>query len=439
MDAKNQSPVNKSGISQRRLLLALALASTGMGSAFAQSSFDQAFTTGNGAADPLSFSRTADRLAALRHKYREEQPYNIHLGPVNLSFSASATAEYNDNINLANRGKVSDFDFGPDAKVNALWVVSEQNALSIDGGFGYRYYFKQSSVSSLTVAPDSNISFDIVSGHFLFNVHNRTTYAYDPISVGTFSNVEKFARLQNTTGVTAFWDSGDLNASLGYDHVEYIAISKVFSNLSHSDNVVFGTVGYDINDANTLSLEAGNTWVSYEKSLLNSGYILSVGPAWKSKITDYISIGLHGGLTYQNYDNKGTIKDGSNYAGYYASLVVDHRLSSSMSYSLDLSHSTELGTSSNFVDLYTARADFKWIASDRITFGVPIGYEYGQESTYGAGGERFGRWITGANVTCALGPKTSATLAYMFVSKNSQLLGRDYEQNTVSVTLDHKF
>jgi hypothetical protein len=72
------------------------------------------------------------------------QPYNLQIGPITLRADASVATTFDDNINLAKNGRLSDVIVTPSFGIHGLWQISDLNTLTFDLGIGYEYYITHS-------------------------------------------------------------------------------------------------------------------------------------------------------------------------------------------------------------------------------------------------------------------------------------------------------
>jgi hypothetical protein len=99
--------------------------------------------------------------------------YNLLLGPVAWRFSSGLGLAYNDNVQLQEKNQLSDFIFRPKANAQMHWPVTERNSLDVALGVGYSLYLKNQNLNQFNINPGSGVSFDIYTGDFAINLHDR--------------------------------------------------------------------------------------------------------------------------------------------------------------------------------------------------------------------------------------------------------------------------
>ena len=81
-------------------------------------------------------------------------PYHLNWGPLKGRLYGAVQFEYNDNINLGDKGnRVDDFYITPNAGVGFEWLLAQGQAIRFHLGLGYRWYLKHSELNSVIITP----------------------------------------------------------------------------------------------------------------------------------------------------------------------------------------------------------------------------------------------------------------------------------------------
>ena len=96
----------------------------------------------------------------------QDQHYNLAVGPLRFNVAAGVGLEYNDNINLSDHDRQSDFIFRPSLNVDSVWQLSEMNTLRFSMGVSYAKYFKHTEYDTRGVifSPNSELAMTIMVG-----------------------------------------------------------------------------------------------------------------------------------------------------------------------------------------------------------------------------------------------------------------------------------
>jgi len=88
-----------------------------------------------------------------------------------------------------------------------LWQLSQDNVIRLNLGAGYVKYanYQQFDSSSVAIAPDSELAFDIYAGDFKFTIFDQFSIQQNPIDEIDLSRVVRFGRLQNSAGLNVTW------------------------------------------------------------------------------------------------------------------------------------------------------------------------------------------------------------------------------------------
>jgi hypothetical protein len=378
--------------------------------------------------------------AAEMRKTTPEGDYNLKLGPVRVDLTSSLEIEANDNINLSDVDRKGDLILRPSVTAHTVWQVTRVNALHFDLGLGYAEYLNhsQANTSSVLISPDSQLAFDIFVGDFRINIHDRFSILQNPIDEVGLSNVAKFDRLQNSSGISVLWDLNDIKLVLGYDHYIFHSLSSDFDYLNHSEDQFYFSGSASLDSATTVGFDSSFTPVSYEQDYKNGGLTYSAGPFIEKQISHYLKLRLSGGYQGMSFDSGGSNGDLSDTNGFYADLSLAHRLNSHVTESLSVGHEARLGLESNSVEYNYARYVATWQMNQKIGFSLNAFFEDANESdsTISERAKRFG---AGLATSYRINRKLTLGLRYGYTKKNSDLALRSYYQNVGAVCLTYDF
>jgi hypothetical protein len=222
--------------------------------------------------DAIRPSLAGEAASEARQQDIERIPYNLLVGPVRFRFSATVGVEYNDNINLSQHDeKQDDIIFRPQVNFDAIWPITQLNTLRLDLGIGYSAYVMHPSndTNAILISPGSQIAFDIFVGDFRINIHDRMSLQQDPISEPTISNTADYGRFENTAGVSVLWDLNKVQATLGYDHYNFISTTNQFDYLNHNSEILSGSLSFAVASNTNIGLEGTGVFTYYDQHVLN--------------------------------------------------------------------------------------------------------------------------------------------------------------------------
>jgi len=378
-------------------------------------------------------SGTGALSAAMRKPTDLPLHYNMKLGPATFDASLALEVEFNDNVGISENNRESDLILRPSLKVDSMWRMSRLNTLHFALGVGFAAYTNHSDLNSRSVLldPGSEIAFDIYVGDVLrLNIHDRFAIVQNPVDEVTVSNTARFDRLQNSIGVTAFWDLNDLQLVLGYDHFDYHTFDDKFDFLDRREEQLFGSAALLLSDALTVGVDASGALVYYQTDYNNTGITWTAGPFVEAALSAYTKVRLSAGYQGMSFDGDGTSGDSTDYNGWYATAAIAQRLNQYWSHSLSIGHEARLGLSVNFAEYTFARYIADWRLNARTNAGFEAFIEDANESGDGELlSEHAFRWGAGLSLSRRLGNSVSVSLRYRFVDKDSDLPLRSYYQN----------
>jgi outer membrane protein assembly factor BamA len=183
------------------------------------------------------------------------------------------------------------------------------------------------------------------------------------------------------------------------------------------------------------------------------------GPFIDWQISEFTDLYLEGGYQSINYDHasnfnnaeinalglsaadaasvEALLQDNSDSHSYYIKFEIDNRPTEFLKQRLSFSKTAEIGFESNFITLYNVSYELDWKATEKLEISPTAFYEH--FTSPGIDGE------TGDRIGASLGFRYHFTnqltlgLDYRYIWKNSNLVGEDYYQNLVFLSLYYKF
>ena len=387
---------------------------------------------------------TAGDLAAAAQRQAESSIgyYNLLLGPVAWRFSSGLAVDYNDNVRDEPNAQ-GDFILRPNVNAQMHWPVTQVNDLNLSVAAGYSDYLQHQELDRFYINPGSGLSFNIYSGDFAINLHDRisvTENAYQNQSV--YGN-NTYNSLQNTLGANALWDLNKALVNFGYDHGNYLALdSSGWPPDAASENFFLNGGVRPVPEILT-GLETGFGLVHYSHSGTASvtppdATQWNVGAFCTATISDYLDARLDAGYTAFTPDTTSANFSSASGSGFYLQFLITHRVSQFFNYSLSAGRSTDLQYSGQPYDRYTVRWQPNWSFFRKYTISTPVWWEHGTEIYYQtASYDQYGARI---DIRRQLTQKLSGGISYQFVKETSgQSSYWNYTDNIVSLSFSYRF
>ena len=367
----------------------------------------------------------------------------MKFGPVNVDASVQMDLELNDNIGLSENHKEGDMIFRPRLNLNSEWQVTRLNTIRLGLGLSYAKYLNHSKLDTqaLLLDPGTQLGFDIYVGeHLRLNIHDRIQITQNPIDEASLSNVQRFARLQNAAGVTAFIRYPDWDFVVGYDHFNYNTLDSQFNFLDRTEEQLFASARHRVSDALGVGIEGSAALVKYTDHVNNDATSWTVGAFADATLSQYTKLRISAGYQDMSFDGNGTSLDRSNFSSWYANLSAAQRLTQYLSHSLTVGREARLGLSVNYTDYVFARYAASWRMNDTMTWSIDAFVEDARDSGGAAVlAEKSLRVGGGAGLAFKLSSHTTLGLRYNYVNKDSDLATRSYIQNAGSLSINYQF
>jgi len=404
------------------------------------------------AQDAVRNSIASERSAEARKAARSDAYYNLDLDPVKLRFSATLGGEYNDNINQSRNNALKDYIVRPQVGVRAFWPVSERNTLDLNFDLGYEFYVNGTRPSRVTVTGDqeSGVFFDIYTGDFLIDLHDKFSLQQDPGTAASASGVASIFRLENTVGTTVTWDLDKLVLDFTGDHFNYVPLDSQQKYLGHQSELGTMRVAVSLNPALSVGLELGAGTTEYSEPPLSNNRHVSIGPFARYQVSHTIDVRASLGYTLYWFDAAGydtnTIFGTNSFprtnaftqAGFYADVGITHHPTDRTTQTLSFGQSLSTDINSSPIQLVYVRYA---VALDIIrywSFRPSFSFESGTESK-GLRQEDSTRYSAGLSVSRKITDKLTGGVSYLWYSKSSNLAEFDYNQNRLVLDLIYQF
>ncbi len=422
----------------------------------------------------LAHAQEAPRPSLARQRAAQRPvitDYNLKAGPILFRFNTAFRTDYIDNVNLSNGVTIpteSDLIFSPHFGIEARWPITKLNALRFNTTISYNKYLSHPELdsSSFLLAPDSELSFDVISGNVKVNFHDQFSLQEDPVGEGSLSNTAKYGRFTNTAGITVLWDLNDLVLSLGYDNVILMAVgaseedansASSASNFDRSTHQISGSATLNFNAAFSAGLEGTASSTGYQQSPENDSTRFGIGPFLNLQVSNYTKLYLAFGcqrVSARSQTGTDTVlilengvvvgeemleeESSGDATDFYGTFTVTHRLNKYYNDRLSLGRQSQLGLFAQQTHTNFATYTSTWQLNPYISLSTSLSFEDVNETGPQAVApyKRYGVVLsTGYQITRRL----SAGLNYQFNKKVASNQLENYTQNRVGISFTYQF
>ena len=387
----------------------------------------------------------------------ERDKYNFALGPMRFSLAAGLGLEFNDNINLADKDRESDFIFRPSLAIETSWKLSETNTLKLGVELSYAKYFDHSEndTDGVLISPTSELAYTFEIGAIKVTVRDRGSYQEDTYNVPTIGGVIHYRRAENQIGIQLDWQvNQDFSLVGGYDHFNLWTYDDLFSADERAVDTFFLKPSFQITPTVKVGVVAAFSAINFREDARQDGTNLLVGPFIEWKISEVMTFYIEAGVQDLNFDGSSSFdkdflkgltksertlfKDDEDSSSWYVKFELNHQANDYFSERLSGSKTAEIGIGSNFYDLYHIEytADWKNFFSN-TDFSPSVFFEHYETS--GLGGEDANRFGAALGIRYTLTNSITLGLDYRFIWKDSNREFSDYYQNLAFLSIYYKF
>ena len=392
--------------------------------------------------------------------------YNLRVGPIRFLAETTVGFEYIDNINYSEVNRTGDALVRLALNVRSLWNLTSLNTLQFDLGVGFIRYFNNpdATAGNVFITPGSQLAFNIYVGdNVRINVHDAFDIRQDPVDNGQLSNVTNFGRFTNTAGVTVIGEFSPLTLTAGYDHFNYTSLAGRFDYLDRTSESFLASAVFQVQPRLFLGVEGNYSLYDYAENAVSGNFLSQQGVSVSSAgfgqglndgdggsaggyldwtLSPAFRLIARGGYQFASFDNGGFFSDAfgdeSNLSTYYWNVTLNNRVNAYFTHSLAGGRETDLGLTSNYLEVNYVRYNAAWRATNALTVAGDAFYENDQESG-GLFNEGFQRYGGDVSLGIQFNMHLSAALHYGYIRKESEVNNRSYYQNRVGVDVGYRF
>ncbi len=388
-----------------------------------------------------------------------EEKYNFAIGPIRFSMAAGIGVEFNDNIDLSQNDRQSDFILRPSLSIDAAWHITERNTIHLTIGASYAKYLDHSEYDTdgVLLSPTSELAFKFVVGAIDFTVRDRFSYQEDTFDTPQISGIARYDRYENQAGIKADLAVNEyFSITAGYDHFNLWTTQDEFSDQDRSIDTFFVTPTYQLTPSIKVGLNVAWSIIDFDSSSRADGNNLLIGPLIQWNISDVTHLFLEAGYQRLKFDGQSSyddtffrdlsseeralftvVDDQEDSNNFYVKLQIENHPTETFTHRLSASKTAEIGFETNYYDLYHIEYSADWTGIDKMQIGPTLFYEY--YDTSGAFPEQAWRVGAAIGIRRTFSDSITVGLDYRFILKNSNLDGADYYQNLVFLSAYYKF
>jgi len=385
---------------------------------------------------------TLDRLEARDTRSQELSEDELKAGPVTFEIAASYSLEFNSNINAVETDPEADFINLPEVIVGLSLPISDQSDLTFSMGIGYQIYARNGELDRLYLSPGTEVAWDIRVKDLFLTLYDQVQYTQDIASEPALTGTAAYPRLDNTIGLRATYIPGRVILSAGYGFLVTVVDDSAFSYLDGNSQLLFGRAGYLLSPELQAGVEVSGTIAEYRQTVNPDGTVGSLGPYVEWRPDPVFHAALRGGAAHVHTDAS-SFQPSMSETTYYAGLSVGHDLTDRIHQALEAYRGLRMGVVSggSFIQQTTVAYDITWTARDPLALTLGFGYDHGDQpvTVAGATDEVFDQYRVGMAVSYEMRDNLTCWLAYEYIQRDSNLPGRDYTQNRVTLRAAYQF
>lgn len=368
--------------------------------------------------------------------------YNIKIGRMNARFRGSLQTEFIDNIALSESNPEADIAFNPNLKIGFVYELTKIQLLEFNLGLGYRWYLNHPSVAAYSIDPRSTLDYKItILGDVEVRFYDTFGLEVDPFSrvdiTGQEEDVLEFRRFNNTFGTLVSWQpNSEFRMSAGYSYGFNVSLNERFKVLDLATHNFTAAAYYTLSPRLTLGGLASYSFLEYADASQNNGTSYNVGPVAVYRPTEFLSGSAFVGYTVINQDASSVTPEGS-LSGVSANVAVEHRFNRVISHDLKLTHGRFLGISGTFNETFVAQYGIVARLNSKVSVRTTAMAE--TLSGEGPAAESALRQLYYIGTGYQWLRKWSWNAGYTYSQRDSDIAGRGYVQNRITIDINREF
>jgi len=394
-------------------------------------------------------SEVSEAAAELRNRAPIPTDYNLEIGPVLLKATGGVSFQVNDNITLSQNNREADILVGPTLNLNLTWPVTRSNSLTLVTAVGYQEYLfhPQNGTSSITVSPNSQLSFDIYTGDIRINLHDQFSVGTNPINQGDLANIVTYVQYTNTIGAGIVWDLQAAVLSLDLNHTNVItpAVKSTTVNIpddTHTTESAGLSVLFPVSAILNTGFNANTSYTSYAASGRGSVDGLGIGPFLEARLTRYTRFDVSGGYQATFFHGEKapigvTAPVGNALGSYYVNVSIAHQLNRFYAETLAFGRQTQLGIVSQQEEYYYLAYQSQWKMSNTFSLGSSVSFNDVQE--FSGQSQHYDQLVANVTTGWQVNRKSSVSLSYQFSLRLANVANQGYVQNALTLQFAYSF
>jgi hypothetical protein len=376
----------------------------------------------------------------------------FQMGNLQINVKGSFEAEFNDNINFAHDGRVSDIILRPGVTIGATDKLNDNNTVNLQMGMAWDEYLLHPYLSSYTnfaeVSPDSKLAYILklppltltIYDSFNFSVAPTDSLDFNPISGQIITNVQAFGRFMNQFGVTADVLMKQYTLYAGLYRYDVFPLESQFEFLRRWQYT--GSVGIrdDFSSITYAKLDASYTLNYYQQHLENDSSSWNISGTVG---TVYRGFTMNGTIGFTGYGflQNGTNGDSSQPSTYVGSLSIAQKVpNTNLQHQLSLVRQSSFGYVSNTitVDRIDYRVTYSQFILPKMAGTLDVYFETGDDSG-GPAPEDYKKFAISPSINYKLTKRSEWYASYQFTDKFSNFIERTYYQNQFIIGFRYDF
>ncbi|GEM_PF-2440815 len=361
------------------------------------------------------------------------------MGPVSMTAGVSLDLAFTDNANYSGVDPQNDLIITPTFNFTLFYPVTDTSRLSFGVGIGYSFYVNQSREDQLNLTPNSNLAYDFRAGQALVTLYDTFSYSSDALNQGDLVNRSNYGGINNTAGIRTIYSPEPMYVEGGYSHYNFWSTqSNAFNDLTRASEQVFLRTGYIIAQDTRTGVETSGSYIHYDQPIRSNLYQLSVGPYIEWQITQAWTLSGRVGWSWTEFEQNGFLPAPDDISVPYLGLDVSHQFTENFRHSFSAVREVQVGVETQILQTLTFNYGLNWQLTDLIAFGAGAYYQIGEQPNV-IDTENYDYYGFNVGFPFSITDRFTTSLSYVYRNRTSNIQTRNYDVNTVTLSMNYSF
>lgn len=373
------------------------------------------------------------------------------IGSVTFTPQLVLSTEFNDNVNVSEDRPLEDLILRARLEFQGTWQITEANAFRFGFGGGYEKYINNSQLDRgsllLVAAPESSFEFEVrLSEYMQLTLFDEFRFSRDPTDVVRRNdrgevdfNALQYNRIRNVGGLRYTWELNSRNLlNVEFSRLDVIAEDDQFDSTNRTMYELMGRFTREFSSRVQGGVEYSVYDNDYEEDFQNDGSGQRISAFSQVQLSPMVQVSGSLGYSINKFETGAEIGDTTDPEFIFWNATIRHSPFADFSYLASYERQSNFGYTANLTRVDRISLTGVWAGFAKSEIRGTFMYDWGEDSG-GDFAEDYSRYLFSLGTEFETGPNSDLSLDLRHVRKDSNMQGRKYRQNAITITWRYRF